>query len=262
MLKEFFELIQNNRELFSNVRDGNDFEQNIKQFLHTYCFTEIRYSNKTDLINRFVKFEPNMTKDEIKDNLQNIKDSILSKTSFENIENPFQNLRNNFIYQPYGSQQFPDFLIFINDYIIPVEVKFNKNPNGDATIYNTRPMWNSNVPKLNAIYIYGIANVNTTFFIGGDILNGNVYQSFNEYWDRLNEYSNNIVEEIIMPVIAENENNFGFWPYIRKAFDQKVDKSTYFRDNKRTYESYFSENMGLREQNVINFAKELDDNES
>ncbi|WP_322908971.1 hypothetical protein [Mycoplasmopsis felis] len=54
-----------------------------------------------------------------------------------------------YIYQPFGSQNFPDFLILTNNYVIPLEVKFSKkNKNSEL------PKWNSNVPKSNAIYLY------------------------------------------------------------------------------------------------------------
>ncbi|WKX02318.1 hypothetical protein [Candidatus Mycoplasma mahonii] len=64
------------------------------------------------------------------DNARNIftriKKHILLKNSLEIIDNSFQSVRNTFIFQPYGSQQFPYFIVFTENKIIPIEIKYSK----------------------------------------------------------------------------------------------------------------------------------------
>lgn len=68
------------------------------------------------------------------------------------------------IYQPFGSQMFPDFLLIKKDYLIPFEIKF-------STTDGETPTWNSNLPHNCGIYIFGSrGKQDITFFNGADYL--------------------------------------------------------------------------------------------
>ncbi|GAA9463745.1 hypothetical protein BTM444_06640 [Helicobacter pylori] len=163
------------------------------------------------------------------------------------LKNPFSNLTSHFLYQPFGSQNYPDFLVFIFDYVVGIEIKFSKNDKGEKNLQISRPMWNSNLPKPNAIYVYGVANANITFFKGSDILSYETREVLLKYFDILDKD-----EESLKNALKDLENPFGFAPYIRKAYEHKKEFS-----NHHQIESFFSPNHILRERNVLEFLKTL-----
>jgi hypothetical protein len=69
-----------------------------------------------------------------------------------------------FILQPAGTQSFPDVILKDSDgRLIPIECKSGQN--------GTCPMWNDNLPKLNAIYVLASGLMNqTTVFMGQDVI--------------------------------------------------------------------------------------------
>jgi hypothetical protein len=69
-----------------------------------------------------------------------------------------------YILQPSGSQGFPDILVKdFNDRFVAIECKSSKR---------TIPMWNDNLPKPHAIYIFASQFLNkTTLFLGKDVIN-------------------------------------------------------------------------------------------
>lgn len=68
------------------------------------------------------------------------------------------------IYQPLGSQSYPDFLLIRKDVLIPFEIKFSTQE-GDS------PTWNSNLPHNSGTYIFGSrGKQDITFFNGADYL--------------------------------------------------------------------------------------------
>ncbi|MCV3753747.1 hypothetical protein OF364_02885 [Mycoplasma enhydrae] len=157
MLTEIFKNIKEKRDFFSAVTNGNEFEQKFRNLIKKSYSEIIPGENFSKGLIEIANLE-NDSNTKVATQLTKIKKSILSKTSVEPVSNPFQNVRSHFIYQPYGSQNFPDFLIFTPTNIIPIETKFSKNENGNKRADSSRPMWNSNIPKINAIYIYGVSN--------------------------------------------------------------------------------------------------------
>ncbi len=134
------------------------------------------------------------------------------------------------------------------DYLLEwIEIKFSKNDKGEKNLQTSRPMWNSNLPKPNAIYVYGIANANITFFKGSDILSYETREVLLKYFDTLDKDEGNLKN-----ALKDLENPFGFAPYIRKAYEHKKEFS-----NHHQIESFFSRNHILREQNVLEFLKTL-----
>lgn len=141
-------------------------------------------------------------------------------------ENPYY--RDIFIYQAYGSQNYPD-IIYLGKYIIPIEVKFTKD--GSSV-----PMWNGNLPKDKGIYIFGQYKTRRlTYFVGGDVLS---------HEDRLFMCEKNSAMKSICPSkVTEN----GFSVYFRETYNQ----SSSF--------NYFDDSREVRESNVINFIKNYED---
>ncbi|WP_026389730.1 hypothetical protein [[Acholeplasma] multilocale] len=254
MLYKLFENILENKDVYTSANDGTRFEDKLRSRLRTN-FSEFK---KNDIFNL-----EGIAKKTAEKKYKELKEKILSKSSVEIVENPFGKIDNSFIFQPYGSQNFPDFLIFTNGFVIPVEAKFstNEKEGSNKPTENSKPMWNSNLPKANALYIYGIAGLNITFFIGSDVLCQETREKLLGFWDRLIEgdFGKIFIEEIKM-----SENPFGFYPYIRKAYDQKLTASTYTYktkegDIKVGIESFFSDGSKQREQNLIIFLKNIED---
>ncbi len=71
--------------------------------------------------------------------------------------------------------------------MVGIEIKFSKNDKGEKNLQTSRPMWNSNLPKPNAIYVYGVANANITFFKGSDILSYETREVLLKYFDTLDK---------------------------------------------------------------------------
>ncbi|AFX89094.1 hypothetical protein HPAKL86_00320 [Helicobacter pylori Aklavik86] len=138
-------------------------------------------------------------------------------------------------------------MVFIFDGVVGIEIKFSKNDKGEKNLQTSRPMWNSNLPKPNAIYVYGVANLDITFFKGSDILSYETREILLKYFDTLDKD-----EESLKNALKDLENPFGFAPYIRKAYEHKKEFS-----NHHQIESFFSPNHILREQNVLEFLKTL-----
>lgn len=116
-----------------------------------------------------------------------------------------------YIQEPYGTQDYPDLLIFSNKYIYPIEVKYVK-----SAVKN--PMWNSNLPKQNGLYIFGSSALReVVFFRGEDVLPENERKILLDVWNQfdLTNWHNDFCQKIQN---GEIENKFGFYPYIRKAY--------------------------------------------
>lgn len=109
--------------------------------------------------------------------------AAMSDTSWERKPNRTFGLMPNgsYLMQPAGAQSFPDFLIRdFNARFIAVEAKSGKKKEGQSpshTNSTAAPMWNDNLPKLGAIYIYSNEKVNeTTLFLGRDVITPQVIQ--------------------------------------------------------------------------------------
>ena len=112
------------------------------------------------------------------------------------------------IYQPFGSQKFPDILIINGTKVIPFEMKSGK---GD------RPTWNQGLPVDPGVYIFARIdeeknNFDATVFMGRDILPNEVKQ-------KLVTLVNNYRKEL-----AKNgaEITADFDVYLREMYNQKT----------------------------------------
>lgn len=106
MIHKIFEKLQADKENYLKSKKGKDFEDRIENLISEY-FTRI-------------------IKDDFENILVNLKNEILVKTEESFIKNRY-NKNKHFIVEPYSSQSYPDILIFDEDKIIAIEIKFTEN---------------------------------------------------------------------------------------------------------------------------------------
>lgn len=112
-------------------------------------------------------------------------------------------------------------------------------------------MWNSNLPKANAIYIFGsYGREDVTFFLGRDVLPMSEREALIDFFSEIKKSENNFRKNLKDKV---NEGNAifdrGFDVYVRRAYQQ--DKSI----NKNAEVDYFSHKNRIDcENNVIRFC--------
>ncbi|GAA7952605.1 hypothetical protein HpMS83_01160 [Helicobacter pylori] len=120
MLEKVFQEITNKRKFFASSSTGEQFENNFRNELKKH-FSEIN----GDLIEGLSHIEEKPNK-EIKTTFNQLKKQVLEKNHLETLKNPFSKLTSHFLYQPFGSQNYPDFLVFIFDYVVGLRSSFLK----------------------------------------------------------------------------------------------------------------------------------------
>lgn len=231
--------------------DWSDFENYIKNKLDEYNFKEASFDEKSSLC--LYKDLLNLEIEEFKNLKSSLKDKVLNKNNIQIIKNPFKNYNNNgfcyYTYQPFGKQNFPDFLIITDNFVLPLEVKSSKNKDSNL------PKWNSNIPKANSIYIYtNTDRHNPIIFLGDDFVDNNTRIELNNYFEQFDEKEkvNNLLIKL-----NKNENSFnpfGLYPKIRVDFSTRNDFVIGNEDSLNIFE--FSENMKWKEH-VFNFLEGL-----
>ncbi len=199
MINSLFESIRNDKHPYLNAREGQEFEERVISYLHlTLGLTRLL---KQDVQEKDWKI---------------IKKHVANKFGTEYLDLPSTKLKRTFIYQPYGSQQFPDILVFSDKKVIPLEIKF-------STRAQTKPIWNSNVPRANAFYIFGSYELgDITFFCGDDIVSPKHREALYGFFGDIRQLQDKIRTK--MPEL--DSTNRGFTPYIRAAFDQRNHKKS------------------------------------
>lgn len=194
--------------------DGEDFEAEIYKRLIKKGYKDKEDEKEDVSIKTFL--------DEQKDNVLNLNEI---KT------NPFKNEEPSFIYQPYGSQSFPDFLIFEGDTVIPLEVK-------SSTKGGNHPMWNGSLPRSNGLYMFVSKKDNNikgiTFFKGNLLLSESQYEKLKFYVEDIKKYTNEKLKELL-----KDEPNIPIVFYPRMSFNQII--------------SCFDENQSKRENDTLNW---------
>ena len=125
-----------------------------------------------------------------------------------------------FICQPCGSHSFPDFLLRDFDgRFIAIEAKSISKKAEDETdnaATTGSPMWNDNLPKHGAIYIYSNETVNeTTFAMGENLIS---QESINLSTEMINAMIK--VGESYEPKFAEADIGYGFMTWFRQQHFQ------------------------------------------
>lgn len=191
MLKEIFKSIQKNKDDWVGISQGKHLEDRLEE--------ELRKNN-------FIPLRLKLIRD--KNQWQSLKKEVLQKGNNELIQNNFPNFTHNTYFRsPYGSQNFPDFLVFTKQYIIPIELKASKRT-------GSKPMWNSNLPKANCLYIFAsFGKKDITFFRGAEVIEEKLSS---QLWDFFMEVKK--TEKKFIQSLANSER--GWKPYIRVAFEQ------------------------------------------
>ena len=228
----FIDMIKNKNE-WLKAETGNNFED---IFQH-----KLRSNGYYQLINK-----PKHG------NFVYLKECVLNKIGTEllflsDFEMEDIDINNSYLMQPYGSQNYPDFLVFTNNHILPIELKYSKGK-------SISPMWNGNLPKYNGIYIFASnGKKDITFFIGNDVLPHEERKELVHFWektrqekDKYTDYLRNKTE------IGDYEFNRGFNIYIRETYMQSTSI------NKKAQLNYFeADDREKIEDLVISFMKEI-----
>jgi len=225
-LKKVFEdLLNNKNEHIENCNSGKSFENKFK---------EICQKHGIEILNR--------DDNEIKKILEEIKEDILNDES-DFLENKYN--ITGIVKEPYNTQSYPDFLLFTNDKIIPIEIKFtSKSLN--------KPMWNGSLPKMSGIYVFGKKgnNPDLTFFMGRDLLTNNERKKLKLFWDKIKKLQEEFEKELLED--EKFENKYGFDVYLRKTFNQNK------KTNKIPNLNFFDKDLRKKhEQNVMDFLSKI-----
>ncbi len=202
-VKPIFVDITNNTSKWLQARKGSEFEDIFEDKCKELGFTR--------------KLKDSI-KDKYEQEFQTIKKLIhdnYDTKPISNILNHDKSMVDIFVWQPFGTQDYPDFMIFTKKYIIPVEIKYSSDT-------ATSPMWNGNLPKANGIYVFGNnKKQDIVLFKGIDMLPNDERKKLIGFWDEVREkYQSH--KQITKQEIKENKLKFeyGFDVYIRKTFQQ------------------------------------------
>lgn len=185
-IKEFFEEFSNSKNALSSSKK---LEVLILELLIKKGFEEVSYPETTG------------RKDFFRKKIENFND--LEKSIFninnEQTENKTQ-FNNTFIYQPFGSQEYPDFLLIGEKFIYPLEAKSSDKK---------KPMLNSGLIRPTGLYIVRLAK-KFSFFKGSEFINKEEYTEIINYFDKASENDKKF---------NETSKNKNFKVYTRAAFD-------------------------------------------
>ena len=141
-----------------------------------------------------------------------------------------------FVYQPYGSHNAPDFLLFVNNTYLMIELKSSKS---DGIT------WNTHLPRKNWIYIFSVSGkkINkTTYFLGQELISDIFRKEIEEKYEICYK---RIKKELNDEVFGSPNNIFGFSDYLRPMF--QCDEKFFNNESKQKN----------REKNVSTFVKNI-----
>ena len=198
-IDSIFKDMLKNKNIYTQARKGSEFEDRFEDVCKKQGFTR--------------KLAGDISKE-----LKLIKSEVLNDFNKNTILNRFNdkdNMVDFFVSQPFGSQSYPDFLIFTKNYIVPIEIKYSSDK-------SKKPMWNGNVPKANGIYIFGNNSYQDfTFFKGIDILPNKEKEKLFKFWEETIINYENYRKDAKQ--LFENKSldiEYGFDVYPRKTFQQ------------------------------------------
>lgn len=168
---------------------------------------------------------------------------FLSDFGLENI-----GINGSYMMQPYGTQDYPDFVVFTNTLILPIETKYSKEK-------QSKPMWNGNLPKYNGIYVFASnGRKDVTFFTGNDVLPHNEREELVRYWEMVRHEAEKHTKRLkAKRETGEYKFNRGFNIYPRETYNQSRAL------NEKAQLDYFSApNRGEIEASVIAFLKDIE----
>ena len=177
------------REKITIAVTGKEFEQRFMSLLESNRFSRCFHDDFSTQLWKAIKIE------------------ILKKTNGGAIDNATEK-KSHFVTQPYGSQQYPDFLVFEDSKVWAIETKFNKRK-------ASHPFWNSGLPRPNGIYIYACGvRKQITFFVGKDVIRPIAADRMHHELDQFKTMATNFNEQEL------TTQPYGFMIEVRKAFSQ------------------------------------------
>lgn len=193
----------NMKEIFKRIinlpwAQGSEFENNIENIL------------KAKGLNKFAPTKQWKKYNNWEYNLINNKDQL---------KNLIPN--NNFICQPFGTQQNPDFIIHVNNKIAFLEAKSCKEK---------KPMYNSGGIHHSYIYAFCSKNTNkTTLYKGSDIITQEQKKLIEEHIRKARTRD----EELNKKLHELDSNNRGVCFYTRPMIQQRGNNTDYFNHENR-----------------------------
>lgn len=185
---DLFYSIKYDEKNYLNAPSGKIFEERVMRQL-----TELGY-------NRILSHDLSKTY------IKNIKERILIQD--EIIENDTK-YNQHYIYNPFGTQNYPDFIIFDQNILVSIESKFTEKS-------ATKPVWNSGLPRLNGLYIFGsYGKQDITFFRGKDVISHEERKQFQQFFGEEKERADLFNGQYM------SSQEFGFAAYVRTAYEQK-----------------------------------------
>jgi len=145
--------------------------------------------------------------------------ALLRRHGFKMVEGRSNIQDGTFVYQPYGNNKNPDFLVQYRGKQYSIECKTSKG----AT-----PVYNGGLPKPNYIYIFSSLKYNeTTIYYGKDILSDDTRKEFSELVKDLRK----VLDRYKKKIVDSDNHVRGFSFYIRNMYTQAgtADKTDYFQ---------------------------------
>lgn len=185
---DLFYSIKYDAKNYLNASSGKAFEERVMAQL-----TELGYNRilSTDLDKNYLK--------EIKESILNKDETLDNDTIFNH----------HYLYHPFSKQRYPDFIIFDNNILISIESKFTEKS-------KKKPVWNSGLPRLNGLYIFGSYGIqDITFFRGKDVITYEEREQFLQFFAQEKERANLFNSQNM------SDQEFGFAAYVRTAYEQQ-----------------------------------------
>lgn len=146
--------------------------------------------------------------------------------------------------EPFGSQSFPDFLLFEKNNILSLELKTSQKTD--------KPMWNNSLPRQHGIYIFMAYSdqperTETLMFLGKDVITQNATNVLKNKMKAIQEASKFTKEELA----ALDFYNYGWDSYVRANYQQSIHCSS-------TIPSFVDNpNKNKNNRNVIDYLKQM-----
>ena len=217
-LSKLFVALQKNKREFLTAAKGSEFEERLKVKLDAIGF------------NRIMKEDINPIA------FGELKRLVQENQSLTETGNPTGHVRH-YVVQPFGSQDYPDFLVFHGERVVSIESKYSRAS-------GRKPMWNSGLPRPSGIYIFGShGKGDVTFFRGCDVVSPSESRKFMEFFSQQRQAQEEFNERNM------RGQKYGFVAYVRKAFDQNL------RYNDAAVTDFFTnEHRAELERSVIEYT--------
>ena len=239
-MKLFFDLVDKKKKDLTNASTGKAFEDKIEGLFRESGFGKVSLNDEDNK--------------ELAEYIQSIKPTVLGEKGYSLLENTLgaknNKYKNIFVSQPYGSQNFPDFMVFAEDKIFAIEIKY-------STGNNRKPQLNGHIPMGHDIYIYGSYGARDVTYLAGFDYTSKELETLlckqeKERADLFEKHHNEMEYAVNSLGL---DNHFGVETYPRKAYTTK-------KFNDKTIINWIGNPYApIYEKNVRNFVLNPDDPE-